>query len=314
MDEKQALNYSMDAGQAFYNQAGLNDNLSEENSSKNMNFRSSSLRRKEKNLAEAKKARNQIEKDAQLLANRIALLKQEEMKTWKKIEETRKRAKDVMVLKHKNEERVQRQMEIMKANEDVVKQNQNNVYQLRKEREREKKKIQESIFLSKKDEALQLKMVKANNESKKRDYIDKISQENAIKNQIIREQLRQGSHKITYQKKQKLEEFKKHYSKRLDEEDRHKQDKEAEVMQMEMIEMELIKKLKNTQAIQKSAYSELEQALSQPSFYFGNIAKKNIMTNQKMPMSSEVSPHANHNMEGEADRRLTAGSLNSRGK
>ena len=33
-----------------------------------------------------------VERDAQLLANRIALLKQEEMKTRKKIEETRKRA------------------------------------------------------------------------------------------------------------------------------------------------------------------------------------------------------------------------------
>jgi len=30
-----------------------------------------------------------------LLANRIALLKQEEMRTWKKIEETKKRADDV---------------------------------------------------------------------------------------------------------------------------------------------------------------------------------------------------------------------------
>ena len=46
-----------------------------------------------------------VEKDAQLLANRIALLKQEEMKTWKKIEETKKRAKDVVTLKQKNEEK-----------------------------------------------------------------------------------------------------------------------------------------------------------------------------------------------------------------
>ena len=32
------------------------------------------------------------------------------------------------------------------------------------------------------------------------------------------------------------------------------QQKEQEVMQMELIEMELIKKLQNTQAIQKQAY------------------------------------------------------------
>ena len=33
---------------------------------------------------------------------------------------------------------------------------------------------------------------------------------------------------------------------------------------MEMLEMELIKKLQNTQAIQKQAYSELEAAINLP--------------------------------------------------
>lgn len=35
-------------------------------------------------------------------------------------------------------------------------------------------------------------------------------------------------------------------------------------MQMEMLEMELIKKLQNTQAIQKQAYTELEAAINLP--------------------------------------------------
>ncbi len=49
-----------------------------------------------------------IERDAQLLANRIALLKQEEMKTWKKIEETKKRTNDIHQLKQRNEEKGQK--------------------------------------------------------------------------------------------------------------------------------------------------------------------------------------------------------------
>ena len=49
-----------------------------------------------------------IDRDAQLLANRIALLKQEEMKTWKKIEETKKRTTDISGLKKRNEEKVQK--------------------------------------------------------------------------------------------------------------------------------------------------------------------------------------------------------------
>ena len=54
-----------------------------------------------------------VERDAQLLANRIALLKQEEMKTWKKIEETKKKAAEVMRLKQKNEERIRAKVEKM---------------------------------------------------------------------------------------------------------------------------------------------------------------------------------------------------------
>jgi len=54
-----------------------------------------------------------VERDAQLLANRIALLKQEEMKTWKKIEETKKRAGEVIRLKQRNNVRVNEKMEKM---------------------------------------------------------------------------------------------------------------------------------------------------------------------------------------------------------
>ena len=55
------------------------------------------------------------------------------------------------------------------------------------------------------------------------------------------------------------------HSQRLAEEEAMKNIKMDEVQQMEKLEMELIKRLQNTQAIQKEAYHELEKALSQPS-------------------------------------------------
>lgn len=67
----------------------------------------------------AKKERQDVERDAQLLANRIALLKQEEMKTWKKIEETKKRAGEVMRLKERNNVRIAEKMEKMKYDQMV---------------------------------------------------------------------------------------------------------------------------------------------------------------------------------------------------
>ena len=42
--------------------------------------------------------------DAKLLANRIALLKLEEKKAWKKIEETKKKAEQVMKIRDRNAE------------------------------------------------------------------------------------------------------------------------------------------------------------------------------------------------------------------
>jgi hypothetical protein len=83
-----------------------------------------------------------VEKDAQLLANRIALLKQEEMKTWKKIEETKKRAQEVMRLKMRNNERVQEKMEKMQYDNMVSQMTKQRINQMRKERNAEKAKIQ----------------------------------------------------------------------------------------------------------------------------------------------------------------------------
>lgn len=50
--------------------------------------------------------------DARLLANRIALLKMEEKKAWKKIQETKRKAEQVMVIRNRNQEDRQRKDQI----------------------------------------------------------------------------------------------------------------------------------------------------------------------------------------------------------
>lgn len=102
-----------------------------------------------------------IERDAQLLANRIALLKQEEMRTWKKIEETKKRAKEVNDLKMRNEHKMQIKLDQMRVNQMMQEENQNKINAMRKQREMERQKIQEAIYLSKKEEAKQQKYLQA---------------------------------------------------------------------------------------------------------------------------------------------------------
>lgn len=63
---------------------------------------------------------------------------------------------------------------------------------------------------------------------------------------------------------------------------------EQQVMQMEMLEMELIKKLQTTQAIQKQAYMELESAIQQK----GGQQQSSLQEGQGAPLLSGADPDA----------------------
>jgi hypothetical protein len=55
--------------------------------------------------------------DARLLANRIALLKLEEKKAWKKIEETKRKAEQVMHIRQRNDQDRRRKDDLRRARE-----------------------------------------------------------------------------------------------------------------------------------------------------------------------------------------------------
>ena len=55
-------------------------------------------------LLKLREARRLADRDAQLLANRIALLESEEQKAWKKIKQTKERAENILELRSKHQE------------------------------------------------------------------------------------------------------------------------------------------------------------------------------------------------------------------
>ena len=55
-------------------------------------------------LVAAKIARKRAEEDLKLLSNRISLLKQEELRAYKKIDQTRKKAGDIVSQRRRNME------------------------------------------------------------------------------------------------------------------------------------------------------------------------------------------------------------------
>ena len=67
-----------------------------------------------------------------------------------------------------------------------------------------------------------------------------------MKNQIVNQQKRLASMKIEEEKKRRVMAVQKNHDDRVNNEEITRQQKEDEVMQMEKLEMELIKKLQNT--------------------------------------------------------------------
>jgi hypothetical protein len=99
------------------------------------------------------------------------------------------------------------------------------------------------------------------NEQKRNIYMSMVAQENQAKMLSTKRQER-----IAILKKQELvskkqREGREELDKQIEQEERLIKQKEQEVMEMELLEMELIKKLQSTQAIQKEAYAELEEVL-----------------------------------------------------
>ena len=149
-----------------------------------------------------------------------------------------------------------------------------NNYMLSKQRYDEKKKVQDALLLQKKEEAKQAKMIKNQNEQKKFMNNERIRQENKMKNQIGLQSKRLAQMKIAEEQRRKIMMARKDHEDKCDMEENMRNVKMDEVAQMEKLEMELIKRLQNTQAIQKEAYLELEKALSQPSAMLNTSALK----------------------------------------
>ena len=74
------------------------------------------------------------------------------MKTWKKIEETKRRANDVVKARLANEERQRRKMQQMEDERRRQEAHREQMAQMRKNRENDKQKVTNAIYLHKKEE------------------------------------------------------------------------------------------------------------------------------------------------------------------
>jgi hypothetical protein len=213
-------------------------------------------------LVEAKLMRKRVDEDARLLSNRIHLLKQEELKAIKKIEETKKKALEIVENRNRNL-REEQKREISRKN----KQEQEELKFRMGHQQRETiRMIKRQANLFKIEQAMQeiksIKISKQNNLKKTQfKRFEDISNKAALINKI-KQQQHQAKLKREKFFEEKLEKTRADFLKKAEIENNYKKLKEEHLARLEQEEMELIQRLQNTQILQKSAYEDLETALS----------------------------------------------------
>jgi len=217
------------------------------------------------NLTGAKESRKRAELDAQLLANRIALLKQEEEKAWKKIEETRKRSNEILGLRNANEGKFLAKEDFYKGKWEGIRHAQaQNAYN--RDRAKATRDATRNLLLENKKKSVQeVKTVSQNNLLQKKERQSLERDINAERSAAIRRQKAEAKARVQQEEERRLQKYREDYENRVAQEEMLRARTEALVAQMEKEEMELIQRLQNTQTVQRKAYEELEGALGSSS-------------------------------------------------
>lgn len=214
-------------------------------------------------LTAAKETRKKAELDAQLLANRIALLKQEEEKAMKKIEDTQKRAGDIMDLRNQNQSKFQEKEHHYKQRWEVIRNLQvQNSYRRDKTKASREANL-EALRENKREHVNKIKGEKSENLLAKKERESLARTINCDRTNHVKQQKEEAKRRQEMERLKKLENYRIEYENRVLREEELRQRTEALVAKMEKEEMELIQRLQNTQALQRSAYEELEYALNE---------------------------------------------------
>uniref|UniRef100_A0A7S3XZU6 Uncharacterized protein n=1 Tax=Heterosigma akashiwo TaxID=2829 RepID=A0A7S3XZU6_HETAK len=214
-------------------------------------------------LLSAQQRKKQAKHDAQLLANRIALLQKEEERAWRKIHQTKNRAQEILKLREDNEKRMEERMQAaMHANsiqQQLAEQNKVNEELARRNRAQQV----ERMFKEKKEK---VQAVRQEKQLMRRELLG-MRESDVVQNRRRREEVLAQEQQLREMREReralKLEQNKKNYEEKVKNEHQESKAKEKEVEQLERVEMELIQKLKSTQLLQQNAYSELENALNE---------------------------------------------------
>lgn len=213
-------------------------------------------------LAELTRSRKQIDSDAQLLSNRIKLLQLEEQKTLKKIEETRRKA--LTIRKIKRRERTQSHISdrLRAQREQLVSQKHERNAQLREDLKLQHYRSLEALMQRKRRQAMAVKTQLLSDRQKKCFIHTRLQEVNFARVKGIQQDRQEAQIRVKSHQIKKRVDLKGNYYAQIEQEDRRIKERERAVVEMELVEMELIERLKTTQRMQKTVDEELQSAFS----------------------------------------------------
>jgi len=213
-------------------------------------------------LAEAARARKEAQENAKLLANRVAMLREEKMKTIRCIADANKQAEKITAWKRKQEERRLERREQGKIEERKSREKHKQFAARKRLNMRRKAAKSEEIYKQKMEVAAAVrrekKAAQADKRRMERQYRDRARETHAGVQQL---------HKNLRQKKLQLaqkqaEAGQKAYTAKIKKERRLRRKNEKSISALEEEEAGLIQELQNAQLMQEDALSGLQYLLS----------------------------------------------------
>lgn len=212
-------------------------------------------------LTEAKKQRKKLEKDAMTLSNRIKLLESEELKAWKKIEEIKKKQKEIHESRKKIEETAKQKLEIYQKNLQKREENNQKIINFKGKLESSKTKKLEIILEHKKKSHAEIREIREKSIREKYQVYNQTLDFNKKRSQSVKLSHRKQARRVKELERLREENNKAEYLKRVMKEQEIKKNYELKVAEMEEKEAQLIKKLQDTQMIQAKFINELEETI-----------------------------------------------------
>ena len=215
----------------------------------------------ELSYGQARSIRLQIQRDVEQLRNRVRMLQQEEVRAIKKIDETRKKTKQIQELQQRNDSVfIKRMQEEQKRRDDEERLRK--VANARKELSTRDVRVKGSeLTQNKLALASEVKQQKMNDKAAMLSIKAQFESEAREKSRQIIDQKRIGLQKQNEFVKKKVQEARADVKKDAEKLKNQLRDFESEAVQLERMEAELLLKLQQTQKQERDAFGRLENAM-----------------------------------------------------